>query len=110
MVKITYVYLSLQHMCEIMVWDYEKTNIENIKKAISNFDLIKAFENPSVDEKVDFLNKTLLNIFINYIPNKKIKWLSATPMDDRHHKKSLKERCKLTNIFLQQWSEKSWSW
>ena len=100
MVKITYVYLSLQHMCEIMVWDYEKTNTENIKKAISNFDLIKAFENPSVDEKVDFLNKTLLNIFINYIPNKKIKCDYRQPpwMTDII-KKSLKERCKLTIFF-----------
>ena len=44
-----------------------------MKKAISNFDWNKAFENLSVDEKVDFLNKTLLNIFRNYIPNKKIK-------------------------------------
>ena len=54
------------------VWDYEKTNIENTKKSISNFDWNKAFENLSVDEKVDFLNKTLLNIFINYIPPKKV--------------------------------------
>ena len=53
------------------VWDYEKANIENIKKAISNTDWNKAFENLSVDEKVDFLNETLLNIFRNYIPNKK---------------------------------------
>ena len=50
------------------VWEYEKANTENIKKADWN----KAFENLSVDEKVDFLNKTLLNIFRNYIPNKKM--------------------------------------
>ena len=43
------------------VWDYEKANIEHIKKAISNFDWNKAFENLSVDEKVDFLNKTLFS-------------------------------------------------
>ena len=56
------------------VWDYEKDyDIENIEKSISNFDCNKAFENLSVDEKVDFLNKTLLNIFRKYIPNKKIK-------------------------------------
>ena len=53
--------------------DYEKANIENIKKAISNFDWNKAFENLLVDEKVDFLNKTILNIFRSYIPNKKFK-------------------------------------
>ena len=69
MAKLIYVYLSLQHVRE--VWDYEKANIEHIKKTISNFDWNKAFENLSVDEKVDFLNKTLLNIFRNYIPKKK---------------------------------------
>ena len=53
--------------------DYEKANIENIKKAISNFDWNKAFENLLVDEKVDFLNKTILHIFRSYIPNKKFK-------------------------------------
>ena len=67
----TYVPLPPAYVRE--VWDYEKANIENIKKAISNFDWNKAFENLSVDEKVDFVNKTLLNIFRNYIPNKKIK-------------------------------------
>ena len=55
------------------VWHNKKANIENIKKAISNFVCNKAFENLSVDEKVELLNKTLLNIFRNCIPNKKIK-------------------------------------
>ena len=51
------------------VWDYIKANIENIKKAISTFDWNKAFENLSIDEKFQILNKTLLNIFRNYIKN-----------------------------------------
>ena len=51
MAKLIYVYLSLQHVRE--VWDYEKANIEHIKKTISNFDWNKAFENLSVDEKAD---------------------------------------------------------
>ena len=55
------------------VWDYNKTYVENIKKAVSNFNWNRAFENLSVDEKVELLNETLLNIFWNYIPNKKIK-------------------------------------
>ena len=45
------------------LWDYGKANAENIKKAISSFNWSKAFEN--------LLNETLLNIFKNYIPNKK---------------------------------------
>ena len=47
--------------------------MKNIKYAISNFNWSKAFENLSVDGKVKHLNETLLNIFRNYIPNKKIK-------------------------------------
>ena len=33
------------------VWGHKKVNIENIKKAISNFDWNEAFDNLSVDEK-----------------------------------------------------------
>ena len=55
------------------VWDYSKANVENIKKAVANSNWKRAFENLSVDEKVELLNETLLNIFRNYIPNKKIK-------------------------------------
>ena len=63
------------------VWDNEKANIENI-------------------EKVDLLNKTLLNIFRNYISNKKIKCDCRQPPWMRDNiKKSLKERCKLKIFF-----------
>ena len=33
----------------------KKANVENIRKAIFSFDWNKAFENLSVEEKVDFL-------------------------------------------------------
>ena len=90
------------------VRDYQKANIKNIKKALSNSDWNKAFENLSVDEKVDFLNKTLLNIFRNYIPNKKIKCDYRQPpwMTD-NIKKSLKERCKLTKFFYKNCQRKT---
>ena len=64
------VYHSLQYI-PAEVWNYSQANVENIKYAISNFDWSKAFENLSVDEKVKHLYETLLNIFRNYIPNKK---------------------------------------
>ena len=54
------------------VWDYNKANAENIKKAVSNFNWNKALESLSVDEKVEVLNEPLLNIFWNYIPNKRL--------------------------------------
>ena len=82
------------------VWDYSKANIEYINKAISNLNWTKVFENLSVDEKVELLNETLLNIYRNYIPNKKIKCdYRQLPWTTDNIKKSLKERSKLTKIF-----------
>ena len=53
-----------------------------------------------MDEKVEAFNETLLNIYQNYIPNKKIKCNYCQPswMTD-NIKKSLKGRSKLTEKF-----------
>ena len=60
----------------------------------------RAFENLPVNEKVELLNETLLNIFGSYIPNKKIKCDYRQPpcMAD-NIKKTLKQRSKLTKLF-----------
>ena len=82
------------------VWDYSKVNVEHIKKAISNFNWHYTFKDISIGEKVKLLNETLLNIFRNYIPNKKIKCdYRQPPWITDKIKTLLKERCKLTNIF-----------
>ena len=82
------------------VWDYRKANVDNIKKAISNFNWNKAFENLAIDEKVALLNQTLLNIFRNYILNKKIKYdYRQPPWMTNKTKILLKERSKLTKYF-----------
>ena len=52
------------------VWDYKNATAEGIQQSISRFNWKKAFENLSINEKVDVLNATLLNIFRNYNPNK----------------------------------------
>ena len=87
------------------VWDYSKTNIENINKVISNFNWTKAFENISVDEKVELLNEALLNIYRNYIPNKKIKGDYCQPQ--KYFTKTIKEKLtvkkywkKLLNVLM----------
>ena len=82
------------------VWDYSKANAENIKKAISSFNWNKAFENLSIDAKVELLNETLLNILRNYIPNKKIKWdYHQPPWMNDNIKRKLKQRTKLIKYF-----------
>ena len=85
-------------VCE--VWDYSKANVEHIKKAISNFNWHNAFKDLSIDEKVVLLNETLLNIFRNYIPNKKIKCDYRQPpwMTDKI-RTLLRDRYKLTKMF-----------
>ena len=88
------------------VWDYRNANVEKIKKAISNFNWNKAFENLVIDEKVALLNQTLLNIFRNYTPNKKIKFdYRQPPWMTNKTKNLLKERSKLTKYFYRngQW-------
>ena len=59
----------------------------------------RLFGNLSVNRKVDLLNETLLNIFRNYIPNKKIKFNYCQPpwMND-NIKRCLKERSKLSKM------------
>ena len=88
------------------VWDYSTVNLESIKKAISNFNWNKAFENLCIYETVGLLNQTLLNIFRNYIPNKKdleCDYRQPPWMTDKTNS-LLKERRKLTKYFLQKWS------
>ena len=82
------------------VWNYSKADVQNIQKAMLNFNWRKAFESLSVDSKVDLLNDTLLNIFRNYIPNNKIKFDYRKPLwMTNDMKKSLKERSKLTKSY-----------
>ena len=74
------------------VGNYSKAAVQNIQKAILDFNWTKAFESLSVDSKFELLNETLLNIFRNYISNKKIKCDYCQPpwmTDDI--KRSLKE-------------------
>ena len=56
------------------VWNYNKADVQDIKKSTKYFNWGKTLASFSIDSKVDLLNETLLSIFRNYIPNKKIKY------------------------------------
>ena len=100
--------VSLPPVYSREVWDYNKENIENINKVISNFNCTKAFQNLSVNEKVELLNETLLNIYLNYMPNKKIKCnYCQLPWMTDNIKKFLEERSKLTKIFYKNGQRKT---
>lgn len=77
-----------------------KANMENIKKTITNFNWNEAFENLSIDWKVEPVDEALLNIFRNDIPIKKIKCDYHQPTwMTQNFKKSLKERAKWTKYY-----------
>ena len=80
--------VPLPPICVRKVCYYRKANVENIKKVISNVNWNKAFENLAID--VALLNQSLLNIFRNYIPNKKINCDYRQPPWMTSKKKSLR--------------------
>ena len=57
---------------EKTVWFYEKANPELIRRAISEFDWIRALSNISTDKKVCYFTETLLNIIHNFILHERI--------------------------------------
>ena len=57
---------------ERTVWSYERANTELIRRAIDQFDWLRALSNVSFNEKVYFFTKTLLNIIQNFIPHETI--------------------------------------
>ena len=54
------------------VWHYQDANTDLIRRAIDMFDWDRAFVNTNVNEKVFILNKTVLNILSNFIPQETV--------------------------------------
>ena len=57
---------------ERTVWYYERANTELMRRALDQFDRLRALSNVNVDEKVYFFTETLLNIILNFIPHETI--------------------------------------
>ena len=65
--QIVYVKLNLYQR---LVWNYKKTNIQLLNRTIQTFNWDKLLENKNDNEQLYIFNKTMLNIFHNFIPNK----------------------------------------
>ena len=52
------------------VWDYGKAQTDLINRAIDQFDWVNLFLDKNINEQVILFNRTILNIFHNFIPNK----------------------------------------
>ena len=52
------------------IWDYNRSETDSVNRSIEIFDWPSLFSGKNVHEQVELFNKTLLNIFHNFIPNK----------------------------------------
>ena len=50
--------------------DYGKAQTDLINRAIDQFDWVNLFLDKNINEQVILFNRTILNIFHNFIPNK----------------------------------------
>ena len=51
---------------------YQRTTVDQIQQAIKQFSLEESFTKLTTNEMVFLLNKTIKNIFSNYIPHETI--------------------------------------
>ena len=55
------------------IWHYNHANADDIKRAVSNFSWLKHLTNIDPSQQVEIFNDKLLNIMMNYIPNRYVK-------------------------------------
>ena len=77
---------------ERIVWDYKKVNTQLLNRTIETFNWEKLLENKNVNEQLYLFNKTMLNIFHNFIPNKNIICNDKDPPWFNNHIKTLIEK------------------
>ena len=65
-----------------MVWDYNRANVEGIKKFIVSVSWDVMFNNKSVHKQASIFNETIENIFSNFIPNKLVTFAEGPPLDE----------------------------
>ena len=81
------------------IWNYNRTETDLINRPIENCDSPSLFLGKIVHQQVEIFNKTLLNIFHHYIPNKFIlcdnkdpPWINEEIKSLIHRKNSLYQR------------------
>ena len=62
-----------------LVWHYQQTNTDLIKRAIELFDW-ESLSNLDVNKQVSIFNETIMNIFKNFIPHKTITGNNKNPL------------------------------
>ena len=77
---------------EKTLWFHKKATPKLIRRAINEFDWIRALSHVIVDEKVCFFTETLLNIIHDFIPHERIFVTSDPPWLNNEIKKLIIEK------------------
>ena len=64
---------------ECLVWDYKRANTHAVISSINQVDWEFLFVNKNVHQQVCIFNKTLMNIFSNFTPNKYVTFNDKDP-------------------------------
>ena len=64
---------------EQQLWNYKHADTNSIKKLFNQVTCDQLFQNKNVNEQVAILNNIILNIFSNFVPNKILILMIATP-------------------------------
>ena len=64
---------------ERLVWDYKRANTDSIINSINQVDWEFHFFNRDVHQQVNIINKPLMNVFSNLIPNKYVTFNNKDP-------------------------------
>ena len=93
------IYLPPSYTREVWHYKYAQTNL--IHQSIANFDWKGALTNLSINDQVELFNKTLFNIFRNFIPHETIKCNSKDPpWINKHIKGVLRRKSRLCKKYI----------
>ena len=73
---------------ERLVWDYNRANVEGIKKSIESVNWEMMFNIKSAHKQVSIFNEILMNIFSNFTPNELVTFNDGDPPWMNHFIKS----------------------
>ena len=84
-----------------MVWDYNRANVERIKKSIESVNWEVMFNDSSVPKQVSIFYETLMNILSNFTPNKLVTFHDRdTPWMNDFVKGKIKWKNQLYKIYI----------
>ena len=93
---------------ESLVWDFKRADVNAITTAINQVDWKFMFSCKNVHQQVNIFNKTIINIFSNFIPNKLVTFDDKDPpwMTEKL-KEKIKWKHKVYRDYLKKWKRGS---